>query len=395
MMCAVDRRISVRARFRFLARSVLPPVLVFVIVRLVLAGVALASGYHPWNPRIWFRWDSIHYLAIATEGYEFYPCDGTYGYTPDQWCGNTGWFPGYPWLIRFLVILGVEQHVAGASLSALFHLLTLWVLWACFLESELTPRNAIALLSAGFFPGHVYYDAIFPVSMLTFFAGLCLWSVFRKRYVAGAAAGAIAAFSYPTGVLLSPVVGIWILTRPVPDDRVGEKTLATLTTTGAILSGLFAVFAVHYLTVGRWDAFFQVQAKYGHGLNNPLHIFYLATIQPLGQAIAHGNWNRGLHVIPPIQTLLVAAFVIGAAVTAFRRRHATPAGSLLGTFLVVFWIVPFVVGHGLSLYRAESLLLPSVVLMKDFPKTMEGLLLVAFVVEGIGASHLFFRGVLM
>lgn len=396
MALSADRRGFSTRVFSFLATTIAPPAIVFLIARTVLSGIAVSAGYDPFQSRIWHRWDSIHYLAIARKGYEFYPCDGTYGYSPDQWCGNTGWFPGYPWLIRALARLGLEEDAAGAFLSGVFHFLTLLVLWKGPLESQATTRSAIVLLSAGFFPGFVYYHAIFPVSMFTFFAVACLYLVSCNRLVWGSIAGACGALSYATGVLLAPVVALWIFTRPTPDDQVRRQVLRGLSAAGAILMGFATVLTVHYLTVGRWDAFFQVQAKYGHDLSNPLRSFFLATIDPLVQAGFHRNWNRGLHVYPPIQTLLVTTLLLTVVGSSLRRRRTMPPmDSLALVYVVVYWLFPLLMGHGVSLYRAESLLLPLVVLTKTFPKWAGCLLVAGLILEGWAMALLFYRGVLM
>lgn len=47
-------------------------------------------------------------------------------------------------------------------------------------------------------------------------------------------------------------------------DRVWPDLGRSLT-----LAGFVAVLALHHVTVGAWDAFFKVQAKYGHAVHNP------------------------------------------------------------------------------------------------------------------------------
>ncbi len=57
-------------------------------------------GCTDWSVECWKRWDSFHYLTIALDGYTLVPCDEQGG-----WCGNTGWAPLYPWLIRYIAPL--------------------------------------------------------------------------------------------------------------------------------------------------------------------------------------------------------------------------------------------------------------------------------------------------
>ena len=47
----------------------------------------------------WTRWDSNHYIDIATRGYYSEYCQPP---ADTAWCGSTGWFPCYPLLARML-----------------------------------------------------------------------------------------------------------------------------------------------------------------------------------------------------------------------------------------------------------------------------------------------------
>jgi len=76
------------------------------------------------NLEAWRRWDSRVYLSIARGGYEFYPCDiprdGAAIAQEGGWCGNCGWFPGYPALIWLMARFGVPELAGGVLLSAIF-----------------------------------------------------------------------------------------------------------------------------------------------------------------------------------------------------------------------------------------------------------------------------------
>src|SRR5215472_17147679 len=90
----------------------LPPVLAFLGSRALVSAAALSAGFSPWRAESFARWDSGHYLSIAARGYEFVSCR-TIGYpSPDDWCGNTVWFPGYSWLIRVLSAIGFDPVFA-------------------------------------------------------------------------------------------------------------------------------------------------------------------------------------------------------------------------------------------------------------------------------------------
>ena len=73
----------------------------------------------------------------------------------------------------------------------------------------------------------------------------------------------------------------------------------------------------------------------------------------------------GDHAVPGIigvQTLLVAAMVVAAMFVASRDRSDLSLGERRAIVLVLaLWVLPLTLGGDLSLYRAESLLLPVVI----------------------------------
>lgn len=146
-------------------RRIVPPLVVFIIARMRLWRSAIFAGADPSDPHAWARWDSGHYLSIASHGYEFISCAKVPGYDPTQHCGNTAWLPGYPLLMRALMAFRLDPDTAGTLVSATFALGTLLILWNLFLDAEFSPPALLTLLLAAFFPGHVYYHGIFPVAL--------------------------------------------------------------------------------------------------------------------------------------------------------------------------------------------------------------------------------------
>ncbi|MBI4446625.1 MAG: hypothetical protein HY645_12035 [Acidobacteria bacterium] len=249
------------------------PFVVFLISFVPLWWASSKAGVDFFSVHSWSHWDSALYLEIAKKGYELFPCS-----PPLQgWCGNTGWFPAYPWMIRALTAIGLERVPAAVTLSFLFHFLTLAIVWNCFLEGEWKIRNALVMLLVSFLPGQIYHYAVFPVSAFTFFSLLAIHFVRRGRIVIAGLFGAAASFTYSTGFVLAPVFFLYEWVRKSDYKR---KFFRAVTVALLTAGGLLAVLLLHSLTVGAWDAFFKVQAKYGHGLHNPISTFKF-TVQPL------------------------------------------------------------------------------------------------------------------
>ena len=59
-----------------------------------------AVGWDPWATLTWGRWGTGHYMSIADSGYVYEKCAGVANRGTDDWCGNSGWFPGNAYSMR-------------------------------------------------------------------------------------------------------------------------------------------------------------------------------------------------------------------------------------------------------------------------------------------------------
>jgi len=358
------------------ARALAPPLLAFLAARALLVVAALTAKFAPLDPSSYQRWDSDQYLSIARRGYYLIECART-GYLPYGWCGNTGWMPGYPALLVIVSSLTrMSLAAAGVLVSALFEIGMLSIAWQL-----LEKRNFLALLACAFVPGMVYHHAIFPVSMCAFFVLLTLSLLLRQSWSTAGIAGAVAAMTYSSGFLMAPVAALYSAGLPA---RWSLRFRRALVSGGVALGGLVAVFVLHQATVGAWDAFVRVQAKYGHGLYLPT-VTWLDAVSPL--------WTGAAVIAPAIQAVIVAmgivALTVWRRVTRFDARNAL----FLGT-AGVFWLVPLVLG-GINLYRADALLVPALLVLGEAPRWLNGVVCVVFATLGFFMAQLFFRGVLV
>ena len=83
-----------------------------------LTTMSLAARSVGWAPLLtptWGRWDTGQYLSIARNGYIFEQCVGVANRGPDDWCGNSGWFPLYPYMMRVGSWSGLGDDTVGAG----------------------------------------------------------------------------------------------------------------------------------------------------------------------------------------------------------------------------------------------------------------------------------------
>lgn len=345
-----------------------PPALAFLLQRLLLALVALACGFNPFAASTWVRWDSGHYLAIANDGYApLIHCPPESHYPADAWCGTAAWFPGYPVLVRLL------GGSAGAAvlLSALCQLTCLVLIWHL-----LERRHFPALLLAAFFPGNVYMAAVFPIALVSLAILSCLALCLEGRFGGAALAASVAAFCYPTGVLLLPVVAAWAFLR--------RRSRALLVPLGSLL-GYVAVLAIMQRQTGRWDASFLAERKYGVHLGLPFDTLF-ARLKP----IVNRRYRSALTLTTALQTLLSTALV-----GSLLLRKPDDRTSLVLLCAGAFWLAPLVLGGHLSLHRSEALLLPLVLVFPALPRALQIAVLSTAIALSAPMAALFFRGSLV
>jgi hypothetical protein len=341
--------------------AILPPFAVFAASWLQLFLNARAHG-RAFTPDLFIHYDAFLYQSIAQKGYDFYPCQGYHianDFRGAQFCGNAGWLPLYPWMLR-LVHLGVSNWALCAVLvsgAAFFGCLLL--LWNEFLKRDAGWRPLVLLTFAGFFPGQTWYASGYPVSTFLLLVLLAFAFLGRRRFLFGGLAGGLAAITYSTGFLLFFVFGFWLLITE--RGKSWRSQLRTqLAVPGLVALGFASFLGLHAVRLHAWNAFFKVQAKYGHGLHNPFVTFAQKT-QPLWKAQFWLDYGRF-----PAQTVFVALLVVGVCVTLWRQRQLgiSPIELLALIYTLTFWFVPLVIGQGVTIYRAESLLLPMTLLLR-------------------------------
>lgn len=373
---------------RRLAAALLPPLLAYALAQLLLSLAAARAGLDPLRAASWCQGDSGHYLTIAVSGYELFPCPEPERAAAGQWCGNAGWLPGYPLVLRSLRAGGARVRPAGAVLSVLCGASALVLLWTRFLASRVSSETLAALVLAAFFPGAVYQHAVFPISMFSALSLLSLDALARGRPASGAVAGAAAAFTYSTGFLLSPVAALYVATTPRASK---SRRLWRAGFVAAVIGlGSAAVLLLQQWSVGAWDAFFRVQRTYGHGLHNPAATLFERLLA------AFDLRASGQPKAPAAQTLLVLAWIAVLTVWLWRQRASLAEHErLVALFTLAFWAIPLVVGSGVALHRAEALLLPSAALAPRLSRWTAVLFAVAAVVLTWPMGLLFFQSALL
>jgi hypothetical protein len=368
-----------------LAREAWPAAAIWGLATLTVLLTAVAAGYSPFAPATWSRWDSGLYLDVARHGYTLFRCAPPNG---SQWCGNAGWFPAYPWLLRALVDAGLPLAGTALAVSWIFSAGTIVLLRLTFLRDQLSVRTTACLAYAAFAPGQVFSYAVFPMSMLAFFLVLHLWLLSRGKWIAAGLAGAVAALTHPVGVLVIPAAAIWLVwagRREPVRTRVRRIALVS----GLALAGLAIVVVDQAIEVHRADAYLLVQGKYGHGIHDPLG--------PVVNALhtVARTTPFALSTAPAIQTLVVAA-LLGCVLLELlvRRRTVTRTDSLIVIWAIVTWVLPHMEAN-LTYARSEEALALLAVVARRLPLPVLAVFLALAVWLTIAMTRLFLQGALV
>jgi len=362
----------------------------FVFSQILLALILQYLHGDYFNSTNWLRWDSGHYLQIAKNGYEYFPCAGKFGYPLDakEMCGNTGWFPGYPLLIRLSTLLFHYPIIVAGILSKLFYVISLYLVARISDLKEFSLRNILFIAVATFSFGFIYYNAIFPISAVLFFALSGLFFYNRKQIWLTGIFCFLASIFYSTGFLVSFVFAISILLNE------GESLKKKLTSflIPLIMGGLgiFLVFLYFQITVNDWSAFIQVQAKYGHSFQSP--------IKNIGSFFKERSIFNPYSIQNFIQyqsLLVLIGYVLISFYFFFRCMYKNDLYRWAYIFISLFFLFSWGIGGELSRYRSESLLFPFIFLLKEVKTKYLAIILICLLCIGIPMSYLFFNNVLI
>ena len=255
-------KVLVAARFNQTVREVLidfaaTRLAIIVIAELAAAIIGQRAGSHVQESRhallaVWGRWDAVHYLNIATQGYQGF---------------DMAFFPLYPALIRIVGSLAGNHLIAGlliSNASFFFGLLYLYKL----LEHEYdraVARRAIFYVSI--FPTSVYFAAVYTESLFFMLTVASFYYMRGRHWWLAGIFGFFAALTRVEGVLLLvPFVIEWSAQEERPRGTRAYLDLAA----GTLIPLGLAVYMA-YLWVLRADPlyFSHVQVHWNRTLAWP------------------------------------------------------------------------------------------------------------------------------
>jgi hypothetical protein len=377
--------VEARPLWRRSVEALVPPLVALVAGWTLIAVRSPYGGWQLFDPLSYARWDSGLYVHIARSGYFAVQCTQHTSQAPPgtYLCGTVSWFPGYPFAIRALsTVTGLSLATAGLVIAWACWYLVLVLMWRLLADARSASTRWACLLIAAFFPGQVYFAALFPISLCIAAILGCLYLALRPyRPVlawAGFAAGFVAAYSYLTAIVLVPalLVTALLVLR-------GRSRLQTIIPAAGAAAGFGAVLLTMQAAVGIWNAYFISEQRWGVGGHNPLDTF-INRLRPFWTPLPPGSYVS--HYTAE-QTLLTLCFVgLACLVTIIGAVHGRPTveepqrgwapaiqrhiSAFDLTFLLMtlgVWVVPYIAGGSASTYRSEAFVIVGVPLLRRLP----------------------------
>ena len=195
---------------------------------------ALPDGITPhfgWG--IFDAWDSVHYRAIATEGYEF---------INDGKQHNLAFFPLFPVSIFMFMKLGFSFEIAGLIINNLAFLGTVYCLYSWVKkQSGISAAHwTIAVITCC--PMSLFTGVIYTEGLYLLLSTIALRAFDQKQYHWTAICGAMATATRPTGMALIPafLITAWRQNKPPIAYIVG-----LLSATGLLIFSLYCQLNFH------------------------------------------------------------------------------------------------------------------------------------------------------
>ncbi|MBW4690412.1 MAG: hypothetical protein KME27_01455 [Lyngbya sp. HA4199-MV5] len=245
-------------------------------------------------------WDSVHYLGIATTGYE-YAADGI-GH-------NVAFFPMLPLLIKAGMTLGLPPALAGALANNAAFLGALMILagWMTDRYGQTVARWSVAALA--WCPFSLFGTVVYTEGIFLLFSTAALRAFDRRQHFQAAIWGCLASATRLPGL----TIAIAFCLTAWKERRSWSAYLAAITSTGGVL--LFSLFC--WVQFHEPLAFLWVQ-KAWHPLGLAYGEGWLKSLVQI--TLGPATWNKGRLVDPLHPIAFVALCGLGGLLWRFRTR---------------------------------------------------------------------------
>lgn len=215
--------------------------LIFIFA--VQSVITLRRQYSGWL-EIWNRWDAVHYLFLAENGYVS-EGDGRFAIV---------FYPLYPWLTRLVAFLTPSYISAAFIVSGLASIAAALLLQrlARLDESRAVARNAVWFLLI--FPTSFFLHIGYTESLFLALTLGCVLAARTERWWLAGLLGACACLTRVNGLLLGPVLAVEAFSQCWTTRRINWRWLWI----GILPCGFLAYLWINYHVTGNPFAFSKI-----------------------------------------------------------------------------------------------------------------------------------------
>jgi Gpi18-like mannosyltransferase len=278
-------------------------------------GIAATFGWGVFD-----AWDSGHYGAIATSGYE---------YADDGKGHNLAFFPLFPLIIRGVMAVGLPFQMAGTLINNVAFLIALYCLyfWVKQQHGKDSARWATAVLA--WCPLSMFAAVIYTEGLYLLLSTAALQAFDKQRYGWTVLWGAMATATRPTGIALIFALAI----ASFQQRRPPIAYVASFATALGLLS--FSLYCA--IKFGDPLAFIHAQ----QGWRPSLGFYWQGWWKILVQIIlGTTNWKHGA-LKDPLHPLLFA-IILGSAYFLWRRRQKLDSAKVdygFAALMLLLWLL--------------------------------------------------------
>jgi hypothetical protein len=248
----------------------------------------LPAGLPDWVAAATARWDALHFASVARHGYPAGP--------GEAWA----FMPGFPLAARGLGAVLGSLWAGGIAVSVLAFAGALVLLGRLVALDSGAAAGRRAVWLMALFPASVFATAFYSEGVFLLATIGAVYAARRERWAWAGAAGAVAALTRQTGVLvLIPLAGLAWTAAPRPRAR----DLASLALVPAALGAVLLYAAVH---AGDALAPWHAQAIWGRAFHGP----FSAVVDALGHPLGRGGFEPGW--MGPLGLAFLALGAVGA-----------------------------------------------------------------------------------
>lgn len=278
-------------------------------------GVAATFGWEVFD-----AWDSVHYRAIATTGYE---------YANDHKGYNLAFFPLFPLIIKGLMGFGLSFEIAGTLVNNLAFLAGLYCLYFWIKKQHNIQAARWSTLVLAWFPASIFTSVIYTEGLYFLLSTAAIQAFDQQQYRQTAFWGALATATRPTGIALIPA----FLIAARVERRPFIAYIAALTTAAGIV--LFSLYcAIQY---GDPLAFIQAQRGWRSSVGFDWQGWWKMLMQI---SVGTANWKHGL-IKDPVHPILFGV-ILAIGYTLWRQRQrlgAIKTGYGFAALVLFLWLL--------------------------------------------------------